>query len=69
MGILGEDSISELDLKYVKFSEKFEEEYINQSFKKNRTIEETLNLGWKLLRMLPTSELKRIDYNLIEKYY
>ena len=69
MGILGEDSISELDLKYVKFAEKFEEKYINQSFIQNRTIEETLNIGWELLRMLPKSELKRIDYKFIEQYY
>ena len=69
MGILGEDSISELDLKYVKFAEKFEEKYINQSFIQNRTIEETLNIGWELLRMLPKSELKRIDYKFVEQYY
>ena len=69
MGILGEDSISELDLKYVKFAEKFEETYLNQGFNVNRTIEETLNIGWSLLKMLPKSELKRIDYKFIEKYY
>ena len=69
MGILGEDSISELDLKYVKFAEKFEEKYINQSFIQNRTIEETLNIGWELLRMLPKSEIKRIDYKFVEQYY
>ena len=69
MGILGEDSISELDFKYVQFAEKFEERYLNQGFNENRTIEETLNIGWELLKMLPKSELKRIDYKFIEKYY
>lgn len=69
MGILGEDSISELDLKYVKFAEEFEQKYLNQGFYENRTIEETLNIGWQLLKILPKTELKRIDQTFIEKYY
>jgi V/A-type H+-transporting ATPase subunit B len=53
---------------YAKFAEEFEKEYVNQGFEKDRTIEETLDLGWKLLKILPTSELKRIRKEYIEKY-
>ncbi len=67
--ILGEDSISKLDFKYLKFAEEFEKNFLNQGYNKNRTIEETLNIGWQLLKILPKSELKRIDYNILEEYY
>ena len=69
MVILGEESISDIDLKYVRFCDAFESRYINQGFNVKRSIEDTLNIGWELLKMLPKSELKRIDYKFIEKYY
>lgn len=69
MVILGDSALSEMDKLYAKFADSFENEYISQGFKTNRTIEDTLNLGWKLLSLLPKSELKRIDDDLIEKYY
>ena len=66
--ILGEAALTETDLKYARFSQAFEKQYVSQGYETDRTIEETLNIGWKLLEMLPKSELKRIrdDYN--EKY-
>ena len=66
--ILGEESLSELDRLYFKFSEVFEERYVSQGEFENRSIEETLNLGWELLTMLPPSELRRIRPEFIEKY-
>ncbi|MBK1809210.1 V-type ATP synthase subunit B [Clostridium sp. YIM B02505] len=66
--ILGESALSEADKKFAKFAEAFEKEYVSQGFTTNRTIEETLNLGWKLLKILPKSELKRIRDEYLEKY-
>ena len=66
--ILGEAALSDVDKLYAKFAEEFEKQYVNQGFEKDRTIEETLDLGWKLLKILPTSELKRIRKEYIEKY-
>lgn len=66
--ILGESALSDSDKLFAKFAEAFENEYINQGFETDRTIEETLNLGWKLLRILPKSELKRIRTEYIDKY-
>ena len=66
--ILGEAALSDTDKLYAKFSDAFEKEYVSQGYEKNRGIEETLNLGWKLLRILPKSELKRIKDAFIEKY-
>ena len=66
--ILGESALSETDKKLAKFAEAFEEEYVSQGLTTNRTIEETLNLGWKLLKMLPRTELKRIRDEYLEKY-
>ena len=57
-----------IDKLYAKFAERFEEEYVSQGFEKDRSIEETLNIGWKLLRILPKSELKRIKLAFIDKY-
>lgn len=68
MTILGEAALTEIDLKYAKFSEEFEKKYVSQGYDKDRTIEETLETGWELLRMLPKSELKRIKDEYIEKY-
>ena len=66
--ILGESALSDADKLFAKFAEAFEKEYVSQGFEKDRTIEETLNLGWKLLRILPKSELKRIRTEYIDKY-
>ena len=66
--ILGEAALTETDLKYARFSQAFEKQYVSQGYETDRTIEETLNIGWKLLEMLPKSELKRIRDEYIEKY-
>lgn len=66
--ILGESALSDTDKKLAKFAEAFEGEYVSQGFNANRTIEETLNLGWKLLKMIPRTELKRIRDEYLEKY-
>ncbi|MBR2181600.1 MAG: V-type ATP synthase subunit B, partial [Oscillospiraceae bacterium] len=68
MTILGEAALSDIDKLYAKFSEQFELRYVGQGYDENRSIEETLNLGWELLSILPKSELKRIKPELIEKY-
>ena len=67
--ILGDAALSDIDKLYAKFSDAFELEYVSQGYYANRTIEETLDLGWKLLGILPKSELKRIKDVFIEKYY
>ena len=69
MTILGEAALSDIDLIYAKFAEEFEKEYVSQGFFTDRDIEETLNIGWKLLSILPRSELKRIDDVYLDKYY
>ncbi len=66
--ILGEAALSDVDKLYAEFAEAFEEKYIDQGFEKDRTIEETLDLGWELLKILPKGELKRIRTEYIEKY-
>lgn len=68
MTILGEAALSEVDLMYAKFSQEFEQKYVSQGYDTDRTIEETLDIGWELLKILPKSELKRIDDKYIEKY-
>ena len=68
MTILGEAALSETDLLYAKFAEEFERKYVSQGFSTNREIDETLDLGWELLSILPTSELNRIKPEMIEKY-
>ena len=68
MTILGEAALSDDDKLYAKFADEFEQRYVNQGNETNRTIEETLNLGWELLNILPTRELKRIKPEFIEKY-
>lgn len=67
--VLGESALSDIDKLYARFAERFEKEYISQGFESNRTIEETLNLGWDLLRILPRSELKRISTQHLDLYY
>ncbi len=66
--ILGEAALSKVDKIYAEFADKFEKEYVSQGFETNRNIEETLNIGWKLLALLPRSELKRIKDKFIDKY-
>ncbi len=66
--ILGEAALSDIDKLYAKFADAFEREYVSQGYETNRTIEETLNLGWKLLKILPRTELKRIKDAYIDKY-
>jgi len=68
MTILGESALSDTDKLYAKFAEEFEEKYVNQGNETNRSIEETLNIGWELLSILPRSELKRVKVEHIEKY-
>ena len=67
--VIGEEELSEVDQKYLKFGRAFEREFVNQSFTENRTIERTLEIGWKLLSILPKSELTRVNLDEIEKYY
>ncbi len=69
MTILGEAALTEVDKKYAQFAEAFERRYVSQGYDTNRTIEETLDLGWELLTILPKNELKRIKPEIIEKYW
>ena len=69
MIILGEAALTDIDKLYAKFADEFEKRYVSQGFTANRTIEETLGLGWKLLRILPRSELKRISDDLLDEFY
>ena len=69
MTILGEAALTDTDKLYAKFADEFEQRYVSQGYDTDRTIEETLDLGWELLSILPKTELKRIKPELIEKYY
>ena len=69
MSILGEAALTPTDLLYARFADEFERRYVNQGYETNRSIEETLDLGWELLSILPKSELKRIKPELIERYW
>ena len=69
MTILGEAALSDVDLLYAKFADEFEKQYANQGYTTDRSIEETLDIGWKLLRILPRSELKRIRDEYLDEYY
>jgi V/A-type H+-transporting ATPase subunit B len=69
MVVLGEAALTDIDLLYAKFADAFETEYVSQGYQTNRDIEETLNLGWKLLKILPRTELKRIKDELLDQYY
>ena len=69
MVILGEAALTDIDKLYAKFSDAFEQEYVSQGYLSNRDIEETLDLGWKLLGILPRSELKRIKDEFLDEYY
>ena len=67
--ILGDSALTSTDKLYAKFAESFEKTYVSQGFTENRPIEETLDIGWKLLSMLPRSELKRIKEKFLDLYY
>ena len=69
MVVLGEAALTPIDLIYAKFADEFERRYVSQGFDNNRSIEETLSIGWELLKMLPKSELRRIREEYIAKYY
>lgn len=69
MVVLGEAALTDIDKLYAKFSDAFEKEYVSQGYQTNRDIEDTLNLGWKLLSILPRTELKRIKDELLDQYY
>jgi len=68
VAVVGEEALTERDRRYLDFADRFEREFINQGKDEDRSIESTLNLGWELLRMLPESELKRVDPKFISKY-
>ena len=67
--VIGEEELTEVDQKYLQFGRAFEHEFVNQGFTENRTIERTLEIGWKLLSILPKKELTRVSLDEIEKYY
>lgn len=67
--VIGEEELSEVDRQYMKFGVQFEKHFITQGFNEDRSIEETLDLGWALLSLLPVSELDRIDEDMLNKYY
>ena len=67
--VIGEDELSPLDKQYLVFGTQFEKHFIGQGAEENRSIEETLNIGWKLLGLLPREELDRIDTKILDQYY
>ena len=67
--VIGEEELSDTDKKYLEFGRQFESTFINQGFDENRDISQSLDLGWKLLSMLPRAELDRVDDELLDKYY
>ncbi len=69
VAVVGEEALTDRDRKYLEFADKFEKEFVTQSSNDDRSIEETLNLGWDLLATLPEGELKRIDEHIIKKYH
>jgi V/A-type H+/Na+-transporting ATPase subunit B len=69
VAIVGEESLSDKDRRLLKFAEKFEEEFVQQDKKENRTIQQTLDIGWKLMGEIPENELTRIDPKIRAKYY
>lgn len=69
MVVLGEAALTSVDKLYARFADEFEKRYISQGYRTDRTITETLDLGWELLRILPRSELRRIKDEYLDKYY
>ena len=69
VAVIGRESLSETDVKYLDFADMFEEQFVKQGYEENRSIEETLAIAWKLLSTFPPEELKRVDEKFIEKHY
>ncbi|ESS04409.1 MAG: archaeal/vacuolar-type H+-ATPase subunit B, partial [uncultured archaeon A07HR67] len=69
VNIVGREALSERDNKYLDFADSFETEFVDQDFDTNRDLEDTLDIGWDLLSMLPKEELNRVDEEFIETYY
>jgi V/A-type H+-transporting ATPase subunit B len=69
VNIVGREALSERDNKYLDFADRFEQEFIQQGYETDRTIDETLDIGWELLSTLPEAELNRVDEEYIEEYY
>lgn len=69
MVVLGEAALTDIDKLYAKFADEFENRYVSQGYGANRSIEETLDIGWKLLSILPRGELKRIKDEFLDEYY
>lgn len=69
VAVIGKESLSELDLKYLEFADKFEDKFVRQSYDENRPIEQTLAIAWELLSELPEAELKRVKKEFISKYH
>ena len=69
MVVLGEAALTDMDKLYAKFADEFEQKYVSQGYETNRDIEETLDIGWELLRILPRAELKRIKDEFLDQYY
>jgi V/A-type H+-transporting ATPase subunit B len=67
--VIGEDELSEIDKKYIEFGKAFEREFISQNKEENRSMDNTLDLGWRLLGILPKEELDRVDVKILDKYY
>ncbi len=67
--VIGEEELGDADQKYLQFGRAFEREFVNQALTENRTIEQTLDIGWRLLSMLPKEELTRLSLDEIKKYY
>jgi V/A-type H+-transporting ATPase subunit B len=67
--VIGEDELGEIDHKYIEFGKSFESEFLVQGMREDRTLSETLDLGWKLLSQLPREELSRVSDDILDKYY
>ncbi|MEM2552101.1 MAG: V-type ATP synthase subunit B, partial [Sulfolobales archaeon] len=67
--IVGEESLTDTDRRYLRFGEAFERRFLSQGFYENRSIEETLDIGWEVLSILPESELTNIKDVFIQKYH
>ncbi|MBQ1283390.1 MAG: V-type ATP synthase subunit B, partial [Clostridia bacterium] len=67
--VIGEDELSDIDKRYIEFGKQFETRFLAQRFDENRSMEQTLNLGWELLGCLPESELDRVDAELLKAHY
>lgn len=67
--VIGEEELSPIDKKYIEFGKLFEQYFVNQGFNENRTVEQSIDLGWKLLSTLPRTELDRVDNALLDEHY